>query len=277
MFHLDSALAVIWFDQVLDDKELYPFLLASLKDQLANDEVTLVALDEEQYVFQSTWYHKEKEEGLWFFSEVSEIESVKFNYAFEVKPHGRSVGITVSVAGFMKTDKSGGTDKIGPIDQQRAEMNMLNNLIAHVDYRYRINQHENRLLRSNQKLVKMGENNKGEAAYIVEMELEPLWANMPNFFDNYGFKVTDLNEPKKTYFVDFIQPDNSIWASIWGDEVPVIEIEDAEYQFRLKEHGEDGQQTSVSIYNGEGEPIPLETLQKVFPVIEPGLSFRNVF
>lgn len=271
-----SSVATIWFDQVLDDKELYPFLVESLREQLKNDEIELVTLDEDKKLYQSTWYHKETEEGF-YFTEVSEIESVKFNYAFEVKPHGRSVGVTVSVAGFMKTDSSGGSDKIGPIDQQRAEMNMLNNIIAHVDYRYRISLHENRLMRSNQKLVKIGENKNGEPAYIVEMELESLWANMPNFFDNYGFKVTDLNEPKKTYFVDFVQPESSLWDSIWGDEVPVIEIEDAKYQFILKEHDEEGEQTSVTIVNENGEALPLSVLEKSFPVIEPGLSFRSIY
>lgn len=269
--------AIIWFDQVLDDKELYAFILEALKEQLLVDDVELITLDEQAKKFQSTWFHKETEDGFWYFSEVSEVESVKFNYTFEVKPHGRSVSVKVEVAGFMKTDEQGSTDKIGAIDKQRAEMNMLNNIIAQVDYKYRIYQHENRLMRANQKLVTIGENSKSEPSYIVEMELDPLWANMPNFFDNYGFKVTDLNEPKKIYYVDFVQPSNSIWASLWGDEVPVLELEDAAYQVKLKERGDDGEQTEVTIYDADGQPLPAATLELIFPVIEPGLSFRNVY
>ncbi|MGJ8694300.1 MAG: outer membrane protein assembly factor BamC [Thalassotalea sp.] len=273
----DSSKAMIWFDQVFDDVELYPFILKALEDQLKSDDVDLVTIDENEKRFQSTWYLKETESSDWFFTEISEIESVKFNYSFEVKPHGRSVAVEVEVAGFMRTDESGSTKEMGPIDKQRAEMNMLNSMIEQVDYNYRIHQHENRLLRSNQQLVNIDENKKAEPSFIVEMELEPLWANMPSFFEKHGFKVSDLNEPKKTYFVDFIKPENSIWAKLWDKEVPIIELEDGKYSFILREHGDDDLQTSVTIYQADGTALSAETLESISAVLSPGLSFKSIY
>ena len=107
-----------------------------------------------------------------------------------------------------------------------------------------------------------------------EMELEPLWSNMPIFFEDYGFSITDLNESKKIYYVDFIKPDSSFWDRIWGDDAPVVDIKESSYQFVLAKMGE---QTSVTIYDAEGNVLSNDTLKEIMPVMEPGLSFRNVF
>lgn len=272
-----SAKATVWFDQVIDNKDLFAFLKRSVIEQLNSDNVELVTIDEQAHVYQSTWYNKETEDGFWFFSKVSEIENVKFNYSFEIKPHRRSVSITVDVVDFMKTNEQGATKSIGAVDKQRAEMNMLNSIIAQVDYNYRLAQHESRLARASQKLVTIDQNNNNEAVYVVEMELDDLWSRMPSFLEKHGFKVTDLNEPKKTYYVDYEQPENSVWASIWGNDVPVIEFDDGKYHFTLKERGEQSQQTEVAIYDKEGKALPLSMLEAAFPVVEPALSFRNAF
>ena len=93
----------------------------------------------------------------------------------------------------MKTDKNGGSKSIDIIDQQRAEMNMLNEVISQVDYKYRLKQQENRLLRANQKFVTLGENSKAEAAYVVEINEDLLWSNLPLFFEG----LREVEEPYK--------------------------------------------------------------------------------
>ena len=185
--------------------------------------------------------------------------------------------LTVTLADFLKTDKRGGSKVMDPIDQQRAEKAMLNSIVSLVDYNYRVQQREDRLMRANQKLVSIGQNPEAEQAYIVEMNPDKLWENMPVFFEKHGFTITDLNEEKKIYFVDFVKPETSVWDVIWGDDVPVIDVSDAKYQFVLAPIDEKGQKTSVTIYNADGEPLPFETLERIFPVIESGLSFRDVF
>jgi outer membrane protein assembly factor BamC len=160
------------------------------------------------------------------------------------------------------------------IDKQRAEMAMLNEVVAQVDFKYRLQQRENRLMRANQKFVTIGENAQAEPAYIAEIDIEMLWSNMPLFFTDYGFEITDLNESKKIYFVDFVKPENSLWSVIWGDDVPVIDLDQAKYQFVLND--EQGK-TSVTIYDADGNPLPVEVLERIFPVMERGLSFRDAF
>ncbi|MBL4940808.1 MAG: outer membrane protein assembly factor BamC [Colwellia sp.] len=282
----ESDQAIIWFDKVLEDKDLLLFIKNSLISQLMSDDVSydtvdLPIADDDNLkgtteVFESQWYHNVVETG-WLFTDVELSTSMRFRYEFYLKPHGRSVSLTVSLIDYMKTDNDGGTKTIDPIDKQRAEMAMLNEIVGQVDYSYRLQKRENRLMRANQKLVTIGENKQAEAAYIVEMALDNLWDNMPIFFERYGFTISDLNETNKIYYVDFSKPESSVWDSIWGDEQPAIEISDAKYQFVLAPLDDKDHKTSVSIYNADGEPLTLETLERIFPVIEAGLSFRDFY
>jgi len=282
----ESDEAIIWFDKVFEDKDLLTFIKNSLISQLMSDDVSydIVSVDNtnddktkgKTEVLESQWYHNEVETG-WLFTNIELSKSMRFRYEFYLKPHGRSVSLKVSLIDYMKTDNDGGTKTIDSIDKQRAEMAMLNEVVAQVDYSYRLLQRENRLMRANQKLVSIGENKESEHAYVVEMALDNLWDNMPIFFEKYGFTITDLNETNKIYYVDFTQPESSIWDSIWGDELPVVDVSNDKYQFVLAPLDDKNQKTSVSIYSADGELLPLETLERIFPVMEAGLSFRNLY
>lgn len=266
--------AKIWFDQILEDTDLKDFIAEALREQLAGDGVELAAIGTDGNEFESAWYHEEEISGYWLFKTVDSSESMRFNYQFESKPHGRSVALSVKLIDYMRTDKNGASKTMDIIDKQRAEMAMLNEVVAQVDFKYRLQQRENRLMRANQKFVTIGENAQAEPAYIAEIDIEMLWSNMPLFFTDYGFEITDLNESKKIYFVDFVKPENSLWSVIWGDDVPVIDLDQGKYQFVLND--EQGK-TSVTIYDADGNPLPVEVLERIFPVMERGLSFRDAF
>ena len=177
----ESTDAVIWFDKVLEDKDLKFFIYQSIEKVLQEQEIGLHAISDDGLSFESDWFHKEKEEG-WVLKDVVSSESSKFRFDLLTKPHGRSVGIKTTLAGYMKTDQQGGTKSIDPIDKSRAEMAMLNKITAQVDYEYRKQQRENRLLKAAQQLVSLATNTQGEAAYSVEMPSDLLMAKSTNIF-----------------------------------------------------------------------------------------------
>jgi outer membrane protein assembly factor BamC len=270
----NSAQAKVWFDQLLEDSDLKSFVVEALRAQLNASDIELKPVGDGGSVYESDWYHSEVEEGTWPFKSISSSESIRYRYTIESKSHGRSVSLQVELLEYMKTDSSGGSKKVDLIDQQRAEMNMLNEVISQVDFQYRLKQRENRLLRANQKFVTLGENSKAEAAYIVEISADLLWSNLPLFFEDHGFSVDDLNESDKVYFVDYVQPESSLWDSIWGDDLPVIALPNGKYQFKL-ENIDDS--SSVTIYDEQGVALPASTLEQIFTVMEPGLSFKDAF
>lgn len=266
--------AKIWFDQVLDDTDLQLFIYQAVQEQLESDGVALDVIDAENKIFESQWYNDETESGFWLFESVNTTESMRFRYQLESKPHGRSVALIVTLVDYMKTDSAGGSKDIDLIDKTRVEMAMLNEIIAQVDYKYRSHQQENRLMRANQQLVSLGLNSKNEPAYLVEMELDLLWSNMPIFFERYGFNVSDLNESNKVYYVDFVKPDLSLWDKLWADEVPELDLAEGKYQFVLTPNSDSKEQTSVTMLNEQGDVLSQTTLEKLLPLMEPGLSFR---
>ena len=140
--------SIVWFDQVLDDQDLKDFIVLAIKNNLAKETVELTQTDDAGLVFESTWYNDETEEGTWLFKSIASTESTRYRFTLESKPHGRSVALTVELIEYLKTDKAGGSKTIDIIDQQRAEMNMLNEVIGQVDYQYRLKQQENRLMRA---------------------------------------------------------------------------------------------------------------------------------
>ena len=291
----ESGKSVVWFDKVLEEEDLLAFIELSVMNQLMTDNVGYTVVSQNNTadttvdkkdgasnrktttkVYESDWYNDDVESG-WLYSSIDSSTSMKFRYTLTTKPHGRSLSLEVELIKYMKTDQFGGSNEMNPIDQHRAEMAVVNELIAQVDYDYRKKQQENRFIRANEKLVTIGENAATEMAYIVELDLDNLWDNMPVFFERHGFTITDLNETNKIYYVEFTKPDNSMWTSIWGEDVPVIDVNDAHYQFVLAPLDEKNERTSVTIYNAEGKPLPLETLERIFPVMEKGLSFRHVY
>jgi outer membrane protein assembly factor BamC len=269
-----TSASKVWFDQVHDDEDLRAFIIKALKGQLASDNVDLTQIDEDGFVFESDWYHKEVEEGSWLFKEITISESIKYRYLLESKSHGRSVALVVELLDYMKTDKAGGTKRIDIIDQQRAEMNMLNEVIAQVDFQYRLKQQENRLLRANHKFVSLGENVSGESAYIVEIDEDLLWSNLPLFFEDHGFTIKDLNESTKIYYVDYVKPEVSFWDSIWGETKPTLDLPNGKYQFQVEKMAA---KSVVTIFDSEGNTLPDATLDKIFDVMEAGLSFKDAF
>ena len=269
----DSQQALIWFDQVLDDKDLLAYIVTAIKQQLASDEVELNLVEQSNNLYESTWFHHEVESGVYFTS-VELSESMRFRYQLARKPHGRSVSLLVNLVDYMKTDSKGSTKTINPVDKIRAEMAMINEIIAQVDYMYRLQKRENHLLRANKKILVIGENVEAEPAYIVDMPLDSLWSNLPVFFEGYGFKVTDLNESKHIYFVDFTQPETSFWSNLWGEEKPVLALANGKYQFVLAKMAD---KTALTIYDELGNVLSNEVLEQAVTVMEPALSFKELY
>lgn len=271
---LNNQTAAVWFDQELDDEVLADFIEQIIKEMLAEKQAELIVVDAQKHIYESSWIETTKDESSIFsFSSKISTEREKYRYTFDVKPHGRSLLLHVELLDYDASFLKG---ELTSIDKHREEIAMLNNVIGHVDYKYRLKQREHRLMIANQKLLSIGENHKGEPTYFVELEKDLLWQNLPVFFGDYGFTVTDLDESKRIYYVTFEKPDIGLWDSLWGDEVPIVEIENAEYVFKLFDT-EIEDKTALTIYREDGQPVPREVLERIFEVVEPGLSFRTAF
>ncbi|WNC70149.1 outer membrane protein assembly factor BamC [Thalassotalea nanhaiensis] len=263
--------AAIWFDKVDDDRDLRELLIKAISDYLSTEEVTFTSEDLANNVWESDWFHVEEESGYLFWSSIDLTESWRFRYSLITKPHGRSVGLNVELIDYMHTSDKGSTKKIDPIEQQRVEMAMINAITSQLDYQYRLNNRDDRIARANMEIVTLGESDKGEPALIIDYPIDELWRYMPGFFEQYNFKVTDLNEDKYFYDVEYTLIEPSLWDSIWGDEMPVVNFKDGPYRFKLTAKGK---QTTLVIQDDDKQVLSKELLEENFEVLDPALSFR---
>lgn len=268
---LGSKSAKLWFDQVDDSRDLQMQLVKAIEDYLKAEDVSFRVVDMANKTWESDWFSNERTSG-WLWTDLEELESMRFRYQIERKPHGRSVALTVTLVDYMKTDTKKSTREVGLIDKQRAEVTMVNAIGAQMDYQYRLNNRENQLLKANQEIVVVGESSNGEPAYVIDMPIKAVWENLPIFFDRYNFQVTDLNESKNIYFVKYLPVDVSLWDSLWGDDIGTISLPEGDYEYRLTET-DDGR-TALVIVDDQGNNLDAETVNELFEEMGPALTFN---
>lgn len=263
--------AAVWFDKVDDERDLREQIIKAISDYLESEGITFSHEDATNNVWESEWFNLEKESGYLFWKSVEIAESWRFRYSLLTKPHGRSVGLNVDLIDYMQTTDKAATKKIDPIEQQRVEMAMINAITSQLDYQYRVNNRTDRIARANMEIVTLEQTNDGETVLLIDYPIDELWRYLPGFFEQYNFKVVDLNEDKYLFEVEYNFVEPSIWDSIWGDDAEVVMFDDGVYQFDLKAIGK---KTQLLIRNDQNEVLSKKLLEENFEILEPALSFR---
>ncbi|TKB44360.1 outer membrane protein assembly factor BamC [Thalassotalea mangrovi] len=258
--------AQIWFDKIDDDSDLYAVVVGAIENYLQEEGVELTSKQGTE--LKSDWFHQQTTSGFWLWEDVSTSESWRFKYSLVTKPHGRSIGLNVDLIDYKSAD---GSSQIDPIEQQRVEMAMINAVSAQLDYEYRLNLRDQRLAKANRKVVAMGSDEQGQSAYLVDYPRQEFWDMLPQFFEKYNFSVTDLNESKYVYMVNYERNDPSLWEGIWGDAVDVIDLDDGSYEFHLVAKDK---KTLLKIYNDQKQLLSETELESNFDIMSSALSFN---
>ncbi len=264
--------AAIWYDKVDDNRDLNALVGQAVSDYMTSNNVEIVNQNPENHEWESGWFESQTESGSWFWKSIDSTEAWRYKYSLVTKPHGRSVGLNVELVDYKFTSQNKSESQIDQIEKARVEMAMVNAITTELSYIYRVNNREDRIARANLQLVNIGESEQGEPALIIDYPPDELWIYISGFFEKYGFRITDLNEDKRIYEVYYTKPDNSFWDSLWGDEVPVIEMENGTYEFHLKELGK---KTAMVIVDEQNNPVSEKILLDNFDILDPALSFKE--
>lgn len=264
--------AEVWFDKVDDKRDLREQVITSIKSYLSDESVELLNEDLENNTWESSWFTSETETGSFFWKSIESTEGWRFKYSLVTKPHGRSVGLNVELVEYKFTTQESNQTVIDPIEQSRVEMGMINAIVGQLGYQYRLNNREDRIARANMEIVSYGRSAKDEPALLIEYPADELWTYMPGFFDKYGFTVTDINEDKLIYIVSYEKPDSSLWDRMWGDELPIINMESGTYEMHLQKLDKT---TVLVITDEQNVVLSEEILLDNFDILEPALSFRE--
>lgn len=264
--------AEVWYDKVDDKRDLREQVILAIKGHMTDQDVELLNENLENNTWESSWFNKETETGSLFWKSIESTESWRFKYSLVTKPHGRSIGLNVELVDYKFTTEDVNKTEIDSIEKSRVEMGMINAITGQLGYQYRVNNRQDRIARANMEIVSYGRSAKDKPALIIDYPADELWTYMPGFFDKYGFVITDLNEDKLIYTVSYEKPDSSIWDRMWGDDVPVINIESATYDMHLQKLEK---KTALVITNEQGEVLSEDAILDNFEVLEEALSFRE--
>ena len=122
--------------------------------------------------------------------------------------------------------------------------------------------------------LQMGFDDKGNAAFVTEQKARAIFERFPGFLERVGFTIDEIEQSRNLIFATYESPDESVWDSIWGDDVRKLPLEPGQYQLMVAESSTGG--TSITWLDSEGETLEPGTLSDTLQVILAMLKERGL-
>nr|WP_245217607.1 outer membrane protein assembly factor BamC [Rheinheimera maricola] len=258
-----EKLARVWFDRNDYTGELLPFLQQVLSKQFAEQGIELNQTDTEGLEYTTGWITRSNETGFWFWQSTETTEQARFKLKFEPRPHGRSVSLMLTMLEHQYFTSQG---KLDGRDAQRQEIALLNQIID------RVGKEEIVVAMANKAKVpdvslEPGFDAEGNPVLLSTQSIDVVWSQLELVFDALNLDVTDMNRSVYTYYLQYTQPEQGFWSSLWGNAPPIaLPLSAGEYQLVLKRQ-ESG--TSLSLRDSAGTALsPQQVLDSYQPFVQ---------
>lgn len=256
----------IHFDKNEGIVDLEAYIWRAIDDTLAEYDVS--ALSKQGNALKTDWYSVVKPVEVWFWEEEKEVSRQRFTFNVEPQEHKRTVAVSVTLDEFKAADKP-----LTPLLQQRLEVAALNAFVERFDFNYRKLVNELNKKRGIVSL-EMGFDDKGNAAFVTEQKTDAIFERFPTFLERVGFKIDEVEAGRNLIFATYQAPDNSIWDSIWGDEVNQLPLEPGQYQLLIGKTATGG--SSITWLDNQGETLEPGTMNDLLQTIVSLLRQRGV-
>ncbi|MDC8831159.1 outer membrane protein assembly factor BamC [Alteromonas gilva] len=261
--------ATVLIDQIKDsealDKTIWNSLIGYLEENgvavetFAPDDGRLITgwvpINLEQDGDDDGWFN-------WSSDEDSKGATGRFLFTLELKPHGRTGQLSVSLLDF-KEGKTSLADR-NPMQVRRDEVQMLNRVIGHYEY---LNQLETnrRIAEIRQGLeMEMGFDSDGNPAFVLDAKYDIAWPRIQLVLRKLGFNVKDLDKRNGLIFVQYTDEQVSWWKDLLSsDDAKLLDYE--EYRLKLKDLGA---KTSITFMDKESTPFDAKMLTDLFEPFE---------
>lgn len=261
--HVDEKDPVhtIWFEQTEDVDNLEQEIWSAISSHYEQLGVELRQSDRQNGFVETGWVPHEIESGWWLWSSIDKVESRRYSFQMAMKPHGRSGSVKVKI---LDRRAEGLTlKKLFPEDEPGIATDELNRVVAHYDYRLRLESEKLRIKYSAGVVATASENSKGESVLLVEAPFPHAWTRMLQSLDSLGFLLTDINKLEGRIYARAQSSDDGFWSFLFGDDEQVqLDLEAGDYVIEFVRLGE---QTSVLFNNNNLEPLSPETMAKIVP------------
>ncbi|QIZ76907.1 outer membrane protein assembly factor BamC [Ferrimonas lipolytica] len=235
-----------------DDRDLRQDINDTLLTYLGKRDIKI--LTNNNGVIQTDWIENEEEvDKSWWSKEVYHIRQ-RYQFDTQVKDHGRSGSITISVIdheeGINVIDDS---IVLADADRRRYAIDMLNGAISYLNYERKKQQVAKDLANGKGFNSELGFDAEGNSAFIANASFERVWTRMPRLLPAMGFQVRDLDEELGTIFVEY-EAGSGFWQNLWGNN-DTLPIDDGAYQVKMAELGET---TSITFFDADVNPLSAE-------------------
>lgn len=256
----------IFFDKNEGIQDLESFIWQAIDDLFVERQVTTENKADNFVV--TNWHTIEEPIDVWWWQEERELSRQKFKFIVESEEHKRTASVKVELVDFESK-----YDELTAVLQQRLEVAALNEFIGQFDFNYRQLMVELNKARGIVSL-QMGFDDKGNAAFVTEQKARDIFERFPSFLERVGFNIDEIEQSRNLIFATYETPDESVWDSIWGDDVRKLPLEAGQYQLLVAETKTGG--TSITWLDAEGETLEPGTLSDTLQVILAMLKERGV-
>jgi outer membrane protein assembly factor BamC len=249
--------ARVFLDKSEGIEDLEQFIWQAIDDLFTEQQVT--AEEKQPGYVVSNWYSIERPVDVWWWEEERELSRQKFKFIVETEEHKRTASVNVEL-----NDYSSKNEELTDVLKQRLEVAALNVFIEQFDFNYRhllVELNKSRGIVS----LQMGFDDKGNSAFITEQNAKNIFERFPGFLERVGFTIDEVEPSRNLIFATYEDPDESVWDSIWGDEIRKLPLEPGQYQLLVTETNTGG--TAITWLDFEGETLEPGTLGDVLQVL----------
>lgn len=259
--------ATVLLDQVKESETLDKTIWNSLIGYLEDRNVAVENFDPATGKLVTGWMvlNPSEEESGWFDWSSSDTETPakgQYQFSLDIKPHGRTAQLTVSLLDFKQGTT--GLGELTTMQRRRDEVAVLNRVIGHYEYLNQLETNQRIALIRQGLNMEMGFDADGNPAFVVDSKYDIAWPRIQLVLRKLGFNVKDLDKSNGLIFVQYTDENISWWKNVFSSDKSQL-LDYDEYRLKITNLGE---KTSITFMNNESEPFDAKMVTKLFKPFE---------
>jgi outer membrane protein assembly factor BamC len=251
----NDKVARVFFDKNDGIEDLTTFIWQALDAVVADEQVGFESVDKAQGVAVTQWYSVISPSSKWFWEEETTPSKQKYKFTVAQSEHQRTVSLQAELVDY-KSNEVELTDLL----KQQLEVRALNEVVAEFDYQYRVLLVELRK-QQGELALDMGFDPQGNAAMIAPQSANLVVVNLGNVLERLNFTIIKVDSEENELHVRYEKPEDSVWDSIWGDDVVVMPIAEGDYRIKIAALAD--KQSSVTWRDNNSEILSAELLSQL--------------
>ncbi|TMN86720.1 outer membrane assembly protein BamC [Pseudoalteromonas phenolica] len=250
-----DKIARVFFDKNDGIEDLQDFIWQAVEGVAQDEQFTFAQKNKSEGVAVTDWYSVIEPSSKWFWQEETTPSTQKYKFTVSQSEHQRTASLQAELVDYRSDDI-----ELTDLLKQQLEVRALNQVIAEFDFKYRILLVELRK-QQGELALDVGFDPQGNAAMVAPQSANLVLVNLSNVLERLNFIVIKVDSEENELHVRYEKPEDSVWDSIWGDEVVALPIEDGDYKIKISSLGD--RQSSVTWRDNNADLLSAEQLAQL--------------